>query len=171
MLTAAAGAVTVLPGRGAGSRGKFFRLHSLLHIAHLIRDGVPQSIRLFRVKGTTHPMQLVIAYNILLASSIDISILPHVLDVLRAGNTARYSPRQTSCAMLYASELLILRRAVAVVVFVDFVVFAGVVAGVADVAAVFAGVIFAVVLTIITRFAVPCSRPSTTISCATFRSV
>jgi hypothetical protein len=57
-------------------------------------------------------MHVVHAYSILLTSSIDISLLPHVLEVLQAGDAARYSPRYTSSAVLYASELLIFRRAV-----------------------------------------------------------
>jgi len=58
-------------------------------------------------------MQLVHAFSILLSSSIDISVLPNVLEVLQAGNTARYSPRETSSAVLYVSELFIFRCDVA----------------------------------------------------------
>ena len=54
-------------------------------------------------------MQIVHAFSILLSSSIDISILPNVLEVLQAGNNARYSPRETSSAVLYVSELFIFR--------------------------------------------------------------
>jgi hypothetical protein len=58
-------------------------------------------------------MQIVHAFSILLSSSIDISILPNVLEVLQAGNNARYSPRETSSAVLYVSELFIFRCDVA----------------------------------------------------------
>ena len=58
-------------------------------------------------------MQLVHAFSILLSSSIDISVLPNVLEVLQAGNNARYSPRETSSAVLYVSELFIFRCDVA----------------------------------------------------------
>jgi hypothetical protein len=58
-------------------------------------------------------MQIVHAFSILLSSSIDIAILPNVLEVLQAGNNARYSPRETSSAVLYVSELFIFRCDVA----------------------------------------------------------
>jgi hypothetical protein len=58
-------------------------------------------------------MQIVHVFSILLSSSIDISILPNVLEVLQAGNNTRYSPRETSSAVLYVSELFIFRCDVA----------------------------------------------------------
>jgi hypothetical protein len=58
-------------------------------------------------------MQLVHAFSILLSSSIDVSVLPNVLEVLQAGNDTRYSPRETSSAVLYVSELFIFRCEVA----------------------------------------------------------
>ena len=58
-------------------------------------------------------MQVVHAYGILLTSSIDTSVLPHVLEVLQAGDAACYSPRYTSSAVLYVSELFIFRCDVA----------------------------------------------------------
>ena len=51
------------------------------------------------------------ACSIMLSSSIDTSIISHVFDVLEAGNSARFSPRYTSSAVLYASELYIHRCA------------------------------------------------------------
>ena len=64
-----------------------------------------------RVRGDINTAQLMQACSIMLSSSIDTSIISHVFDVLEAGNTARFSPRYTSSAVLYASELYIYRCA------------------------------------------------------------
>jgi|LauGreSuBDMM15SN_2_FD.fasta_scaffold595574_1 hypothetical protein len=74
-------------------------------------DALLQSMRLFRSKGTTDNEQLMHAYSLMLSSSIDTSIIPHVLTVVEPGASSRFSARYTSSAVLYLSELYIHRCA------------------------------------------------------------
>jgi hypothetical protein len=74
-------------------------------------DALLQSMRLFRSIGTTDNEQLMHAYSLMLSSSIDTSIIPHVLTVVEPGASSRFSARYTSSAVLYLSELYIHRCA------------------------------------------------------------
>ena len=75
------------------------------------RDGFLQTMQLARSKGTADNEQLMHAYSLMLTSSIDTSIIEHVLSVLDAGASSRFSARYTSSAVLYLSELYIHRCA------------------------------------------------------------
>ena len=78
------------------------------------RDGFLQTMQLARPKGTADNEQLMHAYSLMLSSSIDTSIIPHVLTVVEPGASSRFSARYTSSAVLYLSELYIHRCAAVV---------------------------------------------------------
>lgn len=73
------------------------------------RDGFLQTMQLARSKGTADNEQLMHAYSLMLTSSIDTSIIEHVLSVLDAGASSRFSARYKSSALLYMCDLCIHR--------------------------------------------------------------
>ena len=74
-------------------------------------DPFSQNMRRCRHNGAADNEQLMHAYSLMLSSSIDTSIIPHVLSIAEPGASSRFSARYTSSAALYLSELYIHRCA------------------------------------------------------------